>query len=109
MTLEDCYQFFANAIFASIQDAWSESWIEAEVENDWGHYKATYKNACGELKAYVLKYKQNDTGILDILLRMRELMKGPDQAAWNRIRFWMSAEGDFKIDVSYPDTISTTT
>lgn len=107
-SLEDCYQLVAESMFENIHEPWKEAWIDAEVMDDWGQYTGDYRAMDGTQKWYAPEFQRKDLGLLEVFLRIRVLMKHPDQEPWNRIRFWMSAEGDFKIDVKYPGETTTT-
>ena len=102
-TLEECYRLIAESMFANIPEEWKEAWIDAEVEDDWGRYTGDYIDLQGQEKWYDPEIRGKDFSLLDVLLKMRGFMKHPDHAPWNRVRFRMTSEGDFKLDVKYPD------
>lgn len=101
-TLEECYQLIAESMFANIPEEWKEAWIDAEVEDNWGRYTGDYINLRGEEKWYAPEFQRKDLSLLDVLLKIREFMEQPGQAPWHRVRFRMTSEGDFKLDVQYP-------
>jgi hypothetical protein len=90
-------------MFANIPEDWKEAWIDAEVEHDWGRYTGDYVDLQGEEKWYDPEIQGKDFSLLDVLLKIHGLMEHPDHAPWNRIRFRMTAKGDFNLDVKYPD------
>ena len=103
-TLEECYRLIAESMFANIPEEWKEAWIDAEIEDDWGRYTGDYINPQGEEKWYDPEFQHKDLALLDVLLKIRDFMKQPDHAPWNRVRFRMTAEGDFNLEVKYPDS-----
>lgn len=102
-TLEECYQLIAESMFENIPEPWKEAWIDAEVEDNWGQYTGDYINLQGEEKWYAPEFKRKDISLLDVLLQIRGFMKHPDHAPWYKARFRMTSEGDFTLDVKYPD------
>jgi hypothetical protein len=102
-TLEECYRLIANSMFANIPEEWKEAWIDAEVEDNWGRYTGDYINLQGEEKWYDPEIKGEGPCLLDILLKIRGFMKQPGHAPWYKVRFRMTSEGHFKMDVKYPD------
>jgi hypothetical protein len=103
-TLEECYRLIAESMFANIPEEWKEAWIDAEVEDNWGRYTGDYINLQGEGKWYDPEFRRKDLALLDVLLKIRGFMKQPGHAAWNRVHFRMTSEGDFNLQVKYPDS-----
>ena len=102
-TLEECYRLIAESMFANIPEDWKEAWIDAEVEDDWGRYTGDYIDLQGEEKWYDPEIQGKDFALLDVLLKMRGFMKQPGPARWNKVRFRMTPEGAFHLDLTYPD------
>lgn len=102
-TLEECYRLIAESMFANILEDWKEAWIDAEVEDNWGRYTGDYIDLQGEEKWYAPEFQRKDISLLDVLLRIRDLMAHPNHTPWNRVRFRMTSEGDVDLEVKYPD------
>lgn len=102
--IEACYQLIGQSMADNIREPWKEAWIEDEVEDNWGKYVGDYITPQGEEKWYNPEFQRKDLSLFHVLLRIRELTKHPEKDAWSKIHFRMTAEGDFKMDVEYPDT-----
>lgn len=41
--------------------------------------------------------------MLYVLLKIRGFMEHPGHVPWNKVRFRMTSDGQFRLDVKYPD------
>jgi hypothetical protein len=102
-TLEECYQFAADVIFACVPEPWSEAWLDVEVTSDWGQFTGDYITTQGETKWFDPGFTYRDHSLLDVFEQMSLLMKLPDHEPWNKCRFHLTPEGIFQLDVFYLD------
>lgn len=35
-TLEECYRVIAESMFANSPEEWTEAWVDAELDDNWG-------------------------------------------------------------------------
>jgi hypothetical protein len=102
-TIEECYRLIAESMFANIPEEWKEAWIDAELDEGWSRYTGDYIDLQGEAKWYDPEIKGEDFSLGDVVRTMRSFMEHPGHAPWNRVRFRMTSEGRFTLDVKYPD------
>ena len=107
-TLEECYQFVAEVMFERIPEPWTKAWMDIELDHDWGRFTGDYIAENGEEKWFSPGHQHNGQTLLHVFTQMSALMKHPDHKAWNKCRFHLSSEGDFKLDVEYPTSSDAT-
>ena len=70
-----------------------------------GRYTGDYINLQGEERWYSPEFQRKDIALLDVLLKIRGFMKHPDHAPWSKVRFRMTVDGNFTMNVKYPDAV----
>lgn len=96
------YQVFAKALLVACPDGFEEARIEAELDSDWSQksYHCKIDGAWSDGKSVPADV---DFEVDDALHDLRALMKQDGREAWNKCTFTLKPDGEFNLNVSYPE------
>ncbi len=97
------YQVLAKALMVACPSGFEEAQIQAELEADWSEKSYRCKQD-GAWSQGLSVPADVDFDVDDALHDLRKMMQQDGREAWNRCTFTLKPDGQFSLDVSYPDT-----
>ena len=96
------YQVFAKALLVTCPEGFEEARIDAELESDWSQ-KSYHCKIDGQWSEGRAVSADIDFDVDDALHDLRNMMKQEGKQPWSRCTFTLKPNGEFNLDVSYPD------
>ena len=106
-TVDDIYNYIGQAMFDALPDKWSEAWVEVLIYQPKISISFVQQYLVGggakpkDFNVDEINGNYIESNVDKAFYELHGVMKKDDQSAWNKARFYITAEGDFEIDFKY--------
>jgi Protein of unknown function, DUF600 len=100
-TVEDIYEFVANALASAVDEPWKEIRLHTEMWHTSTGFTGDYTRDPEERGVADLKVSKLGYGVAKAFEKLQSIMQSNAHEPWNRATFRLAPDGDFSVKFAY--------
>ena len=100
-TVDEIYEFVANALAAAVDEPWKEIRLQAEVWKTSTGFTGDYTRDPAERGVDDLDVDRLDYAVAKAIKKLQTIMTSESKDPWNRATFRLTPDGEFTVNFSY--------
>ena len=105
-TVEEIYDFVANALVAAVDEPWKEIRLETEIWNTSTGFTGDYTRDPAERGVADLDVDRLDYAVAKAIKKLQTIMTSTAHAPWNKATFRVTPDGEFFANFAYDADLS---
>jgi hypothetical protein len=105
-TVEEIYEFVANALVAAVDEPWKEIRLQTEVWKTSTGFTGDYTRDPAERGVADLDVDRLDYAVAKAIKKLQTIMKSDSHEPWNKATFRVTPDGEFSANFSYDAELS---